>query len=67
MRFAWGGLKGKIALGDAHPYLALFYLSFSYACDGMRAYDIVFLLLRAADTYGFVATSNLIFIVISKQ
>ena len=22
--FAWGGLKGQIALGDAHPYLALF-------------------------------------------
>lgn len=22
-----GGLKGKMALGDAHPYLALFYLS----------------------------------------
>ena len=22
-----GGLKGKTALGDAHPYLALFYLS----------------------------------------
>ena len=21
-----GGLKGKMALGDAHPYLALFYL-----------------------------------------
>lgn len=23
----WCGLKGKMALGDAHPYLALFYLS----------------------------------------
>ncbi len=22
------GLKGKMALGDAHPYLALFYLKF---------------------------------------
>ena len=25
-RFVWCGLKGKMALGDAHPYLALFYL-----------------------------------------
>ena len=26
--FVWGGLKGKMAPGDAHPYLALFYLGF---------------------------------------
>jgi hypothetical protein cdiviTM7_00895 len=24
--YSAGGLKGKTALGDAHPYLALFYL-----------------------------------------
>ena len=24
---SWCGLKGKMALGDAHPYLALFYLA----------------------------------------
>lgn len=35
----WGGLKGKTAPGDAHPYLALFYLEFfCLYCTTTRLY-----------------------------